>query len=99
VTTPRPRSRASRTGRISPVKYATVVLVASMIGGLSLAAQSPAVPAPSREAHEIPDVFPGDPKVDPFALTANTDSCFSSALLAQAGQDGVWSARVRYSKW
>src|SRR3954453_14083753 len=36
---------------------------------------------------------------DPFALTANTDSCFSSAVLSQAGQDGVWSARVRYSNW
>jgi hypothetical protein len=34
----------------------------------------------------------------PFA-TANTDSCFSSSALAQAGQLGVSLSRVRYSKW
>jgi hypothetical protein len=35
---------------------------------------------------------------EPFA-TANTDSCFSSSALAQAGQLGVSRSRVRYSKW
>jgi hypothetical protein len=34
----------------------------------------------------------------PFA-TANTDSCFSSSALAQAGQLGDSRSRVRYSKW
>jgi hypothetical protein len=34
----------------------------------------------------------------PFA-TANTDSCFSSSALAQAGQLGVSRSRVRNSKW
>ena len=34
---------------------------------------------------------------EPFA-TANTDSCFSSSALAQAGQLAVSLSRVRYSK-
>ena len=35
---------------------------------------------------------------EPPALTAKTDSCFSSAALAQAGQEGSCPCRVRYSK-
>jgi hypothetical protein len=33
------------------------------------------------------------------ALTANTDNCFSMSALAQAGQAGVWPARVKNSNW
>lgn len=31
-------------------------------------------------------------------LTANVDSCFSSAVLAQVGHEGLCPWRVRYSK-
>lgn len=31
------------------------------------------------------------------ALTAKTDSCFSSSTLAHFGQIGDWPSRVRYS--
>ena len=33
-----------------------------------------------------------------LALTAKTDSCFSSSVPEHDGHDGTWSARVRYSK-
>ena len=35
---------------------------------------------------------------DALALTAKTDSCFSSSALLHDGQLGDWPARVRYSK-
>ena len=51
-----------------PMRLATAVLTASFAFGLSLAAQSP---AQRPEMRELTDAFPGNPKVDQFALSAD----------------------------
>src|SRR5262245_58019744 len=57
------------------MRLATVVFTASVISGLSISisgsAQSPASPPQARETQELNDLFPGDPKADAFALTAD----------------------------
>ena len=57
-------------------------------------------PGPRGSPHIPQGAADGAPSEDeePFA-TANTDSCFSSSALAQAGQLGASPSRVRYSKW
>lgn len=56
--------------------------------GSPQAPQPPGLQAgPSNRAAELPPI-----------LGANVENCFSSSVLAQVGQAGDWSARVRYSK-
>ena len=50
------------------MRRATAVLTASLACGLALAAQSP---AQRPEMRELTDAFPGNPKVDQFALSAD----------------------------
>jgi Tol biopolymer transport system component len=50
------------------MRFASAVLTASVVCGLSLAAQSP---AQRPEMRELTDAFPGNPKVDQFALSAD----------------------------
>src|SRR5262245_56540779 len=50
------------------MKLVTAILAASMVCGMSLGAQSP---APRPETRELANAFPGNPKVDQFALSAD----------------------------
>ena len=50
------------------MRFASTVLTASLAFGLPLAAQSP---AQRPEMRELTDAFPGNPKVDQFALSAD----------------------------
>jgi Tol biopolymer transport system component len=61
------------------MRFATVALAASITCGLSLAAQSPTTQSASRDTRELTDVFPGDPKVDAFALTADEHRTYYTA--------------------
>ena len=56
-------------------------------------------PGPRGSPHIPQEAADGVARDDDGAFaTANTDSCFSSSALAQAGQLGVSRSRVRNSK-